>query len=348
MLHTLVCVLHVIFALSGSGGFPRQSSNTNISDESSGYLSASQPECSHEQSNSLDEPSESSDEPTTKVDCTCGNCNLSTLCTRGCSNPGLGSGISLPVWSGTGKTFQADVQFKDEWELANDTRKIVEAFADLVVDTSTSLTQKVKLDKVVLWLTQLEVIKPLSNTSMSVSKTMEVNDFKNMDQLFKGISKYWSWYNYGLLEDLIKRFGDKEDETKLKEYLNKFTLFLKKRLPKSQDSFSFGTRCRRGQKRLLLKVDKDWEIPLEQIRELHHKIAEILQVPPHVLYFSSVSKGCICLEFLVPESMAIPLCALQKEALVAIGVFRLECGECVFQVCIVYLNLVRNYQYKAS
>ena len=256
--------------------------------------------------------------------------------------PRSGSGISLPVWSGTGKTFQADdLPFKDEWEFANDTRKIVEAFANLVVDTSTSLTQKVKLDKVVLWLTQLEVIKPLANTSMSLSETMEVNDFKNMDQLFKVISKYWSWYNYSLLEDLIKRFGDKEDETKLKEYLNKFTLFLKKRLPKSQDSFSFGARCRRGQKQLLFKVDEHWDtVPLGQIRELHHKIAEILEVRSKVLYLTSVSKGCICLEFLVPESMAILLCESQKEALMAVGVFRLECGEYVYEVCIVYINLV--------
>ena len=333
MLHTLVCVLHVIFALSGSGGFPQQSSSTNISDESSGYQSASQPECSHEQSNSLVEPSDelsdNSDEPITPVNCTCGNCHLYTLCTRGCY-PGVGSDVSLPVWSGTGRNFQADDW--DEWELANDTRKIEHAFAGLVVDTSKSFAQKVKVDEVVLWLRQLEVIKPLTNTSMSLSETMEVND---MDQLFTNISKYWSWYNYDLLENLIKRVGDKEDETKLKKYLDKFTSFLKQRLPKSQDSFSFGTRCRRGQKQLLIKVDEYWEIPLAQIRELHHKIAEILQVSPHVLYFSSVSKGCICLEFLVPEAMAIPLRESQEEALVAIGVFRLECGECVFQVCII-------------
>ena len=180
---------------------------------------------------------------------------------------------------------------------------------------------------------------------MSLSETVEVNDFKNMDQLFTNISKYWSWYNYDLLEDLIKRFGDQEDETKLNQYVDKFTSHLEKRLPKSQDSVSFGTGYRRGQKQLLIKIDEHWEIPLGQIRELHHKIAEILKKPPKILYFSSVSKGCICLEFLVPESMPILLCESQKEALTAVGVFRLECGEYVFQVCIVYINSVPNYQY---
>ena len=115
--------------------------------------------------------------------------------------------------------------------------------------------------------------------------------------------------------------------------LDKFASFLKKRLPKSQDSFGFGSRYRRSQKPLLIKVDEEWDtISLRQIKKLHHKVAEILELPPHVLYLAAVSKGCICLEFLVPESMAFSVCASQEEALLAVGVFRLECGEYVWQV----------------
>ena len=329
-----------IFTCPGSGGFPRQSNITNISDESSGYQSASQPECSHEQSNSLDEPSDSSDEPTTPVNCTCGNCHLYTLCTRGCLNPGVGSDVLLPIiWNGTGKACQTDEWQLTEYEreLTKATKLIVQDFADLVLNTRKSLAQKVELlDDVILWLRQLEVIKALPDTSMSLSQTI-ANDPKNMQEVFMILSDYWSWYNYYLLEVLIKKFGAKGDKAKLKEYLDKFTLFLKKRLSHSQDSVDVGTQCRRGRKKLLFKVDKHWDtITLGQIKELHHKIAEILKVPLHVLYLASVSKGCICLEFLVPESMAILLCASQKEALVAVGVFKLECGEeYVFEVCII-------------
>ena len=327
-----------IFTCPGSGGFPRQSISS-ISDESSGYQSASQPECSHEQSNILDEPSESSDEPTTPVNCTCGNCRLYTLCTRGCY-PGVGSDVPLPsIWNGTGKGFEADDWQLTEYEreLTNATRLIVQDFADLVLNTRKSLAQKVELlDDVILWLRQLEIIKALPDTSMTLSQTI-ANNPKNMQEVFMILSDYWSWYNYYLLELLIKKFGAKEDEAKLQKYLDNFTLFLQKRLPQSQDSVEFGTQYRRGQKKWLFKVDEHWDtVPLGQIKELHHKIAEILKVPLHVLYLASVSKGCICLEFLVPESMGIPLCASQKEALVAIGVFRMECGEeYVFEVCII-------------
>ena len=328
-----------IFTCPGSGGFPRQSNNTDISDESSGYQSVSQPECSHEQSNSLDEPSDSSDEPTTPVNCTCGNCHLYTLCTRGCLNPGVGSDVSLPIiWNGTGKGFEADDwQFTEyERELTKATKLIVQDFADLVLNTRKSLAQKVELlEDIILWSRQLEVIKALPDTSLTLSQ-MIANDPKNMQKVFMILSDYWSWYNYYLLEVLIKKFGAKEDKAKLQKYLDNFTLFLKKRLPQSQDSVDVGTWYPRSQKKLLIKVDEHWEIPLGQIRELHHKIAEILKKPLHVLYLASVSKGCICMEFLVPESMAISLCASQEEALMAVGVFRLECGEeYVFEVCII-------------
>ena len=312
----------------------QQSSNT---DDSSGYQSASLPECSYKQSSS-DEQSDSSDEPTPPVYCICGDCDLYTLCTRGCC-PGVGRGIPLPIWNGTRKTFQADYwQLIDyERELTKATKKIVKAFAHLVTDTSKSFAQnpKVRLGEVVLWLRQMEVYMSLTNPSVPLSKTMDVDDSKDMQQLFKNLSKYWSWYNYDLIEDLIEKFGTEEDEKNLSMYRNEhYDLYLKNGLPKSQKSFSFGTRCQKHHKKLLMKVDKYWNtIPLGQIRELHHKIAEILKVPSKVLYLSSVSKGCICLEFLVPESMAILLCASQEEALLAVGVFRMECGEYEWQVC---------------
>ena len=85
-----------------------------------------------------------------------------------------------------------------------------------------------------------------------------------------------------------------------------------------------------------IKIDKNWDTTtLEQVSQIHHNMAGILEVQLRDLYLASVSKGCICLEFLVPESMAIPLCASQKEALMAVGVFRLEYGENLFEVCII-------------
>ena len=109
----------------------------------------------------------------------------------------------------------------------------------------------------------------------------EISKAENVEQLFWILSDYWSWYNKDLLEKLVKEFGDREDQDRLREYNKEYTAFLKKRLPKSHDHFSFGPGHGKGQKPLLIKVDEIWEaISLGQIRGLHHNIAEILGVPP--------------------------------------------------------------------
>ena len=195
------------------------------------------------------------------------------------------------------------------------------------------------LDRIVLWLKQLEAYKPLKKAlPINLNDRMgEVHKAEDMVQLFDILSDYWSWYNHHLLENLILQFGSPEDKRRLREYSKGFISFLeKRRLPKSQDKFSFGTGRGKGRKPLLIKVDENWDtVCLRQIRELHHNIAEILKVPPHVLYLASVSKGCICLHFVVPESMdeqTFPLCESQKKALQEASVFRLECGEYVWEV----------------
>ena len=187
----------------------------------------------------------------------------------------------------------------------------------------------------------MEAIKPVTKAMPLLGERVEeISKAENVEQLFWILSDYWSWYNKDLLEKLVNEFGDREDQDRLREYNKEYTAFLKKRLPKSCDQLSFGPGHGKGQKSLLIKVDEKWEgISLSQIRGLHHNIAEILGVPPHALYLSSVSKGCICLDFRVPSFMPdhlFPLSASQEKALLAANVFRLECGDYVWQVCLMY------------
>ena len=163
-----------------------------------------------------------------------------------------------------------------------------------------------------------------------------------MEQLFSILSAYWSWYNSHLLENLITQFGDREDQERLKNYRKERSDFLIMRLSTLQSHFKFGTGFGKDWKEwkpLLLKVDESWEeISLGQIRALHHNIAEILGVSPQVLYLSSVRKGCICLNFIVPSIVPdylFPLSVSQEKALLVTNALRLECGEYIWQVCMV-------------
>ena len=212
------------------------------------------------------------------------------------------------------------------------------SFARLVIETCTSFKRKVTVDEIVLLLRQL----PLFANRMD-----EVHKAENMEKLFEVFSDKWSWYNHSLLKDLISAIRDDQDQTRFQNYHTKFISFLKNPLPKSRNEFSFGTGCGKGQILLRIKVNENWDTTtLEQVSQIHHSIAKILEVQLRDLYLVSVNKGCICLEFLIPESMAIPLCASQEEALMTVGVFRLEYGEYVFQVCTLFIlqpKVPRNF-----
>ena len=271
---------------------------------------------------------------------TCGNCCLYNLCKRGCTNPGIGCGTTLPVWNGANNTLSPDDSQFIETRLGVDTKKIVDGFASLVNRTLNSFVKRnVPLIRVVLLIKNFGAsYKQITEKSFPLlnEREEEICKAENMVEVLVILSNYWSWYNYRLLQNLIIELGDQEDRKRWEEYLERLTSFLNTRLTPSVVKFNFGNECGKNQKPLLIKVDEHWNIPLWQINEFHYKIAEILEVPPSELYLSSVSRGCICLNFLIQESTikyALPLCVSQEEALLAAGVFRLECGEYVWQVC---------------
>ena len=271
------------------------------------------------------------------VGCGCGKCNLYTLCTECCSKPG---DDELPIWNVTENTFQTNGRrFIYESKLLHDTEEMSFKFAKLLLDTTGSFAKKVSLNRVVLWITQLQAIKSVTVPLIPLAERMEeVGEAENLEKLLLILSEYWSWYNSCLLEELITQFGDQEDEKRLKKYRKDFSAFLNmRRLPKEHNHFSLGTAHGKDWKPVIIKVDEKWEdVPFGQIEKLHGYIAEILGVSRYVLYLSSVSKGCICLNFMVPSIVAdhlFPLSASQQKALLTVNAFRLECGEYVWQVC---------------
>ena len=253
--------------------------------------------------------------------CTCGDCRLYTLCNRSYSNPGPGDITPLPIQNG------ASIADKD----------IEVSFGGLVTDTSSSFVGRVTKDQIVLYLNQISLF---SNGMEKVCKA------ENMEQLFLALSDNWSWYNIAVLEILINKFGNCEDKDRLKEYRKKLDSFLRNPLPRLQKEFRFGNGGGKGQKMLRIKIGENWHTTsLEQISQVHRKIAMNLEVQVRELYLSSVSKGCICLNFMVAEAMdAFPLSESQKKAMVTAGVFRLECGNYVWQVCTVANILIQDSQ----
>ena len=143
-------------------------------------------------------------------------------------------------------------------------------FGRLVNKTSKSFEEKGLRKEIVLLLKQL---------SLFGNRMDEIHEAEYMEKLFEVFSDNWSWYNHSLLKDLINEFGDDQDRARYLEYHTKFITFLKNPLPKSKNEFNFGTGCGKGQMLLRIKVNENWDTTtLEQVSQIHHSIAKILEV----------------------------------------------------------------------
>jgi len=244
------------------------------------------------------------------------------------------------IWNEECANSQVVLQRKKHADLQHETKEIMGEFASLVSYTCTSIKRRANLHEVALFLNQLEslppVTKPKSKSTPSLLEEVmeEIWKAETMEMLFQLLTKFWSWYNHFLLEKIIDRFGDSEDQERLKKFREQFTIYSKNRLvdlSSAGDSLKLGVGGGKGQVPLLLKVDKEWDaIPVSQLADIKRKVAQILEVESHLLYLASVRQGCIVMTFLVSASLvgcAFPLSPSQKEKLASAKVKRLKCGS---------------------
>ena len=199
-------------------------------------------------------------------------------------------------------------QFRHESQMESETKEIRGIFADLVSDTYNSMAENAIICEVQLWLKQLDAIKnaKCQSTALLAECMDDIMKADSMMTLFMILSDYWSWWNHSLLEMLIDKFGDEDDQRRLQQFKEQFANFCKRRvceLPQKEGIFG----VRRG-KRLVVEVDKNWEeIHINELSAIQHSISSILGIPEYALYLTSVSQGCIRLEFQIPAAIDVIL-----------------------------------------
>jgi len=281
-----------------------------------------------------DKNSEAVKTPPSVPGCGCGKCSIHQLCTGGCPKPDHTSRVN--IWNEECANSQVVLWRKIHADLQHETKEMMGEFASLVSYTCTSIKQRANLHEVALFLNQLESLAQVTKSAPSLLEEVMDDIWKaeTMEMLFRLLTKFWSWYNHFLLEKIIDRFGDNEDQERLKKFREKFTIYSKNRLvdlSSAGDSLKLGVGGGKGQVPLLLKIDKEWDaIPVSQLADIQQNVASILKVESHLLYLASVRQGCIVMTFLVPASLvgwAFPLSPSQKELLASAKVKRLKCGS---------------------
>ena len=226
-------------------------------------------------------------------------------------------------------------------------------FGDLIHHTVNSIVSSVSVKELRIRLSSLGAYRPTRDPVPLLRNQMdEIERAEDVLSVFCILDKYYSFFNYGIIEKLIGWFGTPEDKERLETYTENFKRFCKRRTFECPPDI-FGHTVDKGKTNLVMKVEESWDptegCSLENVLRLCNSLADILEVEPETLYLCRIDKGCVELLFQVPSFVEVdilPLSMKQKRSLTAVGVTGLTCGSYkwrLFQSPEVRLHMVLNY-----
>ena len=155
----------------------------------------------------------------------------------------------------------------------------------------------------------------------------------SIPNVFLILKDYFSFYNYHVIEHIIKELGTEEDKAALQRYKENFNQYAKRRIFECLPEF--GPVSDADHADVFVKVDLQYEnYTVAEIEIFRHKLSEILRVSSQgILRLCRVEKGCFQFIFQVPsfvQQEIFPLSREQERTLKAKGVMKLTCGEYQF------------------
>ena len=217
-----------------------------------------------------------------------------------------------------------------EQRLISDTRKMVTKFANFTSFLEKSLkTQNIPLEDVASRVLSLQAFTDSEDIGQKILEKKdeeEIQQAKSVPKIFMVLYPYISFFNYEIMEHLVKHHGSPDDHKRLEEYLTAFNTFCQRsvfEVPPSVYSSKSRTDC----KVFAVKCTKGVATTLEGIRGVKGKIADVLGLRASSLQLCSVVKGCMELRFLISTTVAnriLPVSPAKQLALKEIGVRDLE------------------------
>ena len=194
--------------------------------------------------------------------------------------------------------------------LKQDTKKIMKRFADLSNRTCDSLVRRN--------ITVERLIRVATNCNASLHN--QLMNLKSIDLVFATLATEMSFFNHGMLANIIEELGDEDDKKRFNDYSKEFQKFCKRKVFEIEPG-----ECTCGQK-LSMKGRKLFAVllptltgnktkveTLEDAVSMKEMLAEILGVLPASLHLHRIDEGSIILVFSVPDCIAEELFPLQNE-----------------------------------
>ena len=273
--------------------------------------------------------------------CGCGKCTFFSFIEGGCPTP-VPSASSFPYLNLSGLTHEQQQELRGR--LRSESQKIMIRFQELVSATIKSLQRRcVPLDEVVSHVMALGAFDPVFKEPQLPVFRLCFQELKAADtipKVFMILNDYFSFFNYHIIEHIIKTLGSKKDKARLRRYKEDFNQYAKQRVFECLPEFGLVSDVDNAD--IFVKLDSQYDnYTVAQIEGFRHKLSEILRITCQgVLRLCRVEKGCFQLMFQVPSFVqyeVFPLSKEQEQSLSALHVIWLRCGEYQFKVkCCVY------------
>ena len=163
----------------------------------------------------------------------------------------------------------------------------------------------------------------------------ELKAADTIPKVFMILNDYFSFFNYHIIEHIIKALGTEEDNAELRRYKDDFNQYAKRRIFECPPKL--GPVSDADHADIFVKVDSQYDnCTVAQIEVFRHKLSKILHLSSQgILRLCRIDKGCFHLRFQIPsfvQQEVFPLSREQEIALEDEDVIKLTCGEYQFPV----------------
>ena len=274
-------------------------------------------------------PSKGSEKP--PFGCGCGKCTFLSLIERGCPTP-LSPANPFPYLNLSGLTHEQQKDLRGR--LLLESENIIIRFQELLSATIKSLIRRsVSHDELVIHVMALGAFKAVFKEPQVPAFHHCFTELKGADTIpkfFLVLKDYFSFFNYRILEHIIKELGTEQDKAELQRYKNDFNQYAKRRVFQCLSEFGSESEADHGD--IFVKLDPHYdEYTVAELDRFCLKLSEILNVSSQgILRLCGIKKGCFQLKFQVPsfvQQEIFPLCKEQERILAAEGVIKLTCGD---------------------
>ena len=250
----------------------------------------------------------------------CNQCSMEEFFKTGCSRASLVKTaaktvtLSFPFLDTKNLTRKEELLLYEK--LCADFSSIRNAFYQLCVHLSRSEALA----------TMIEDVKSLLIICLGVStkdRDRLVNATTIRDVITNLCLKQASFYNFEIIEKIVREFGSKDDSVKLQQYLDEFHLYCSRSVFQVPTSVLHpSSNVENSSMHFALKYLEEGQFDLNQVKSICIRVAGILQINSWDLYLLNIEKGCILLRMMVSEVVAykvLPISFTKQEGLKEIG-----------------------------